>query len=163
MIDPDGNKLGVMSPQEALNLARERYELDLVEVAPNAKPPVCRIMDYGRWKYEQEQKLKKARKHQTQVVIKEIKLRPKIGKHDLDVKLRHIKEFLSKGNKVKVTMRFRGREIVHADLAANLLREVAQQVEEYGVVESAPRMDGRFMVMMLSPKKDTAGKTQEGS
>lgn len=163
VIDPDGNKLGVMSIQEALSLARERYELDLVEVAPNAKPPVCRIMDYGRWKYEQEQKLKKAKKHQTQVVIKEIKLRPKIGKHDLDVKLKHIREFLSKGNKVKVTLRFRGREIVHTDLAAKLLEEVAQQVEEFGTVESAPKMDGRFMVMMLAPKKEKSGKSQEGS
>ncbi|MCX7832143.1 MAG: translation initiation factor IF-3 [Actinobacteria bacterium] len=161
VIDPDGNKLGVMSINKALDLAQNEYGLDLVEVAPNAKPPVCRIMDYGRWRYEQEQKLKKAKKHQQSVVIKELKIRPKIGEHDLQVKLKHAKEFLSKGQKVKFTLRFRGREIVHQDLAAKLLERIASELSELSSVEAKPRLEGRFMVMMLAPRKDASKKQTE--
>ncbi len=145
-----------MSLKEALTLAQDEFGLDLVEVAPNAKPPVCRIMNYGRWKYEQEQKAKKARKHQQQTSIKEIKIRPKIGEHDLQVKVRHAAEFLEKGHKVKFTLRFRGREIVHQDLAKNLLERIAGMLSEFGNVESQPKMEGRLMLMMLSPKKEAA-------
>lgn len=162
VIDPDGNKLGVMSTKEAIDLAQNEYGLDLVEVAPNANPPVCRILDYGRWKYEQEQKLKKAKKHQQTVVIKELKIRPKIGEHDLQVKLKHAREFLGKGNKVKITLRFRGREIVHQDLAVKLLERIASELEEMAVVEAKPRLEGRFMVMMLAPRKE-ALKSRESS
>lgn len=147
-----------MSLKEALALAQNEFGLDLVEVAPNAKPPVCRIMNYGRWKYEQEQKAKKARKHQQQTSIKEIKIRPKIGEHDLQVKVRHAAEFLEKGHKVKFTLRFRGREIVHQDLAKNLLERIAGMLSEFGNVESQPKMEGRLMLMMLSPKKEAAKK-----
>lgn len=153
VIGPEGENLGVMKNKDALELARVKYNLDLVEVAPNANPPVCRIMDYGRWKYEQEQKLKKARKHQTQTVIKEVKMRPKIGAHDLEIKKRRIEEFLKKGAKVKVTLRFRGREIVHAELGEKLLKQLSEGVSDYGVVESQPKMDGRAMIMVLSPRK----------
>lgn len=161
VIDPDGKKLGVMSLDKALDLAQNEFGLDLVEVAPNAKPPVCRIMDYGRWRYEQEQKLKKAKKHQQLVVVKELKIRPKIGEHDLQVKLRHAKEFLSKGQKVKFTLRFRGREIVHHDLAAKLLERIASELSELSSVEVKPRLEGRFMVMLLAPRKDTLKKQVE--
>lgn len=154
VIDPDGNKVGVMSRQEALNLAQEDYDLDLVEVAPNASPPVCRIMDFGKWKYEQEQKMKKAKKHQSQIIVKEMKLRPKIGDHDFEVKRRRVEKFLKDGNKVKVSLRFRGREIVHKDIARNLLERLVDEVSDYGEVESKPKMDGRVMVMMLGPKKE---------
>jgi len=160
VIDPDGNKLGVMGIKEALDLAQNEYGLDLVEVAPNAQPPVCRIMDYGRWKYEQEQKLKKAKKHQQTIVIKELKIRPKIGEHDLQVKLKHAREFLQKGNKVKITLRFRGREIVHQDLALKLLERIASELSELAMVEAKPKLEGRFMVMMLAPKKE-AVKSKE--
>lgn len=158
VIDPDGQKLGVMDVKKALEIAQNEYGLDLVEVAPNAKPPVCRIMDYGRWKYEQEQKLKKAKKHQQQIVIKELKIRPKIGEHDLQVKLKHAREFLLKGQKVKFTLRFRGREIVHQDLALKLLERIAEELSEISVIEAKPRMEGRFLVMMLAPKKEAVKK-----
>lgn len=161
VIDPDGKKLGVMKLKEALDIAQNEYGLDLVEVAPNAKPPVCRIMNYGRWKYEQEQKLKKAKKHQQSIVIKEIKIRPKIGDHDLQVKLKHAREFLSEGNKVKITLRFRGREIVHQDLAVKLLSRIAESLADIATVESSPKMEGKLMVMMLSPKKEALKKQQE--
>lgn len=162
VIDPDGQKVGVMDIKSALNLAQNEYGLDLVEVAPNAKPPVCRIMDYGRWKYEQEQKLKKAKKHQKLIVIKELKIRPKIGEHDLQVKLKHAREFLQKGQKVKFTVRFRGREIVHQDLAVKLLERIAEELSELSTVEARPRMEGRFLVMMLSPKKEASVKQEQG-
>lgn len=153
VIGPEGENLGILKNKEALELARVKYNLDLVEVAPNANPPVCRVMDYGRWKYEQEQKLKKAKKHQTQTVIKEVKMRPKIGAHDLDIKKRRIEEFLQRGAKVKVTLRFRGREIVHSELGENLLRQLSEKVSDFGVVESHPKMDGRAMIMVIVPKK----------
>lgn len=162
VIDPDGQKVGVMDIKSALNLAQNEYGLDLVEVAPNAKPPVCKIMDYGRWKYEQEQKLKKAKKHQKLIVIKELKIRPKIGEHDLQVKLKHAREFLQKGQKVKFTVRFRGREIVHQDLAVKLLERIAEELSDLSTIEAKPRMEGRFLVMMLSPKKEAVAKQEQG-
>ncbi len=162
VISPDGERLGVLSINEALRLAQEEFELDLVEVAPNATPPVCRIMDYGRWRYEQEQKMKRARKAQTQIVVKEIKLRPKIDKHDLAVKQRKLDEFLRKGQKVKVLVRFRGREIVHPEIAERLLLDLKESVAELSNAESLPKMDGRTMVMMLAPlKKRESGKKAE--
>lgn len=150
-----------MPVKKALEIAMNEYGLDLVEVAPNATPPVCRIMDYGRWKYEQEQKLKKAKKHQQSVVIKELKIRPKIGEHDLQVKLKHAREFLEKGQKVKFTLRFRGREIVHQDLALKLLERIAEELSGLSIVEAKPRLEGRFMVMLLAPNKEAAKKREE--
>jgi translation initiation factor IF-3 len=125
--------------------------LDLVEVAPSAKPPVCRIMDYGKYKYEMEQKAKRARKHQTSIVIKEIKMRPKIEDHDFDVKKRHVERFLNGGAKVKVTIMFRGREMTHTDIGKSLLERLAEEIKDIGTIESKPKLDGRNMIMVLNP------------
>jgi len=127
--------------------------LDLVEVAPNADPPVCRIMDYGKFKYEQDMKAKKARKHQTRVEIKEIKFRPKIDEHDYQTKKRHVLRFLNAGAKVKVTIMFRGREMAHAERGLAILDRLAQEVEDLAMVESPPKLEGRNMLMMLQPLK----------
>ncbi len=136
--------------REALQIALD-HDLDLVEVAPQAKPPVCRIMDYGKFKYEQELKEKKARKHQTTTVIKEIKLRPKIEDHDFNVKKKHVIRFLESGAKVKVTIMFRGRELAHPDIGKKLLDRLADEVKDLGTVESVPKLDGRNMIMVLAP------------
>lgn len=141
-----------MSLQEALNYA-DRLNLDLVEVAPMASPPVCKIMDYGKYRYEQEQKAKEARKRQTTISIKEIKLRPKIDDHDFDTKKGHVERFLKKGDKVKLTIMFRGRELVHPHLGERLLRRMAEDLADIGEIESEPNLDGRNMVMMLAPKR----------
>ncbi len=138
--------------KDALQEAR-KYDLDLVEVAPNANPPVCKILDYGKYKYELEQKLKRARKHQSQIVVKEIKLRPKIDKHDFEVKKKHVRRFLENGHKVKLFVWFRGREIVHPDIGEGLLQKMAEEVSDLGTVETAPKMDGRRMIMVITPKK----------
>jgi len=136
-------------------MARD-LELDLVEVAANADPPVCKIMDFNRWKYEQDQKRKESRRKATQVVIKEMKFRPKIDGHDYETKMRHVERFLAEGNKVKLTIMFRGREMAHPELGLRILNRIADQVSEYAMVESAPRQDGRNMTMVLHPmKKDT--------
>jgi len=136
-------------------MARD-LELDLVEVAPSADPPVCKIMDFNRWKYEQDQKRKESRRKATQVVIKEMKFRPKIDGHDYETKMRHVERFLAEGNKVKLTIMFRGREMAHPELGLRILNRIADQVSEYAMVESAPRQDGRNMTMVLHPmKKDT--------
>lgn len=127
--------------------------MDLVEIAAKADPPVCRILDYGKYKYEQEQKAKAARKHQSTIVVKEIKLRPKIGKHDYETKKSHVERFLRKKDKVKVTIMFRGREVVHPGKGEELLRRLADDVAELGVIESQPNLDGRNMVMVLAPVK----------
>ncbi len=142
-----------MGLKEAL-LEAKKHGLDLVEVAPNANPPVCRILDYGKYKYELEQKLKKARKHQSQIVIKEIKLRPKIDRHDFEVKKKHVRRFLESGYKVKLFVWFRGREIVHPDIGENLLKKMAEEVNDLGTVETQPKMDGRRMIMVITPRKD---------
>ncbi len=152
LIAEDGEKLGVRPLPQALQLAREA-ELDLVEVAPNASPPVCRIMDYRRWQYEQQQRRKESRKKATNVVIKEMKFRPKIDIHDYTTKMKHVQKFLSEGHKVKLTIMFRGREMAHPELGRKILDRVAVDVEELAIVESAPRQDGRNMTMVLHPHK----------
>ena len=152
LIAEDGEKLGVRPLPQALQLAREA-ELDLVEVAPNASPPVCRIMDYRRWQYEQQQRRKESRKKATNVVIKEMKFRPKIDIHDYTTKMKHVQKFLSEGHKVKLTIMFRGREMAHPELGRKILDRVAVDVEELAIVESAPRQDGRNMTMVLHPLK----------
>jgi len=146
----DGTQLGVLPTRDALTKARE-LNLDLVEVSPTSRPPVCRIMDFGKYKYEQAKKAKVARKRQHQVVVKEIKMRPKIETHDYDFKKRHIEEFLSHGDKVKVTLMFRGREMAHTDLGRNLLDQLATELAELGKVEAPPRQEGRNMVLLLTP------------
>lgn len=151
LIDPDGEQLGVVPFMEALKTA-ESHGLDLVEVAPNVSPPVCRIMDYGRYKYQQSKKLQEAKKKQSIFQVKEIKFRPRTGEHDLQVKLRHIRRFLDDHDKVKVTIIFRGRELAHKGLGAALLRRVVEETSEDAVVEMEPRIEGRIMVMVLAPK-----------
>jgi translation initiation factor IF-3 len=152
VIDDEGNKLGEFLTEDALALARERG-LDLVEVAPTARPPVCRITDFGKLKYEKKKRDAQTRRNQSVVEIKEIKLRPKTDDHDLGVKERAIRGFLDEGDKVKVTVRFRGREMAHKDIGEDQCRVMADRLTDVAVVEQAPRMDGRQMVMMLAPKR----------
>jgi translation initiation factor IF-3 len=152
LIGPDGEQVGIVSVPEALDYA-DRLNLDLVEVAPMATPPVCKVMDFGKYRYEQEQKAKEARKHQTTISIKEIKLRPKIDDHDFDTKKGHVERFLKKGDKVKLTIMFRGRELVHPHLGERLLRRMAEDLADIGEIESEPNLDGRNMIMMLAPKR----------
>jgi len=140
-----------MSPQQALQTAMS-LGLDLVEVAPDANPPVCRIMDYGKYRYEQSKKEKDAKKKQSIIQVKEIKMRPKTDEHDLEFKTRHIERFLKEGNKAKVTMIFRGRELMHPDLGKRLLDKLAHDLKETAVIEQMPRLEGKNMVMILAPK-----------
>lgn len=142
--------MGIKTTEEALKIAYDAG-LDLVEVAPQADPPVCRIMDYGKYKYEQTQKAKRARKHAATLIIKEMKLRPKIDNHDFEVKKKHIVRFLEDGAKVKVTIMFRGREMAHTELGRKLLERIAEEVGELGKVEALPKLDGRNMIMVLAP------------
>ncbi|MDM8516049.1 translation initiation factor IF-3 [Desulfobacterales bacterium HSG16] len=151
VIDPDGNQLGVVPTHRALATAGD-FGLDLVEVSPNATPPVCKIVDYGRYKYEQTKKQQEARKKQSTFQVKEIKLRPKTGEHDLMVKLGHIKKFLGKRDKVKVTVMFRGREITLSQAGRGLLEQIAKETSEIAVVEQHPKFEGRTMMMILAPK-----------
>jgi len=150
LIDDDGTKLGEFMTEDALQRARDKG-LDLVEVAPNAKPPVCKILDYGKLKYDKKKRESAARKRQSQVQLKEIKVRPKTDDHDMGVKVRNAAKFLKEGNKVKVTVRFRGREHAHHDIGAEQCRRVADAVKELGVIEMPPRMEGRQMTMILAP------------
>jgi translation initiation factor IF-3 len=152
VISTDGQQLGVMSLPEALNLAREA-ELDLVLIAPMANPPVAKIMDYGKWRYEEAQKAKESRRKSTNISIKEMKYRPKIGQGDFDTKTRRIAEFLGEGHKVKVTIMFRGREVFHPELGMRILDHVAENVANVGKVEAAAKLDGRNMTMVLAPEK----------
>lgn len=152
LIDQDGTQIGIVSLDEALDRAAEA-DLDLVELDPNAKPPVCRIMDYGKHRFEQAKRMQAARKKQKQIQVKEVKFRPGTDEGDYQVKLRNLKRFLEEGDKAKVTLRFRGREMAHQDLGMKLLNRVEADLEELGVVDQRPRMEGRQMVMMLSPKK----------
>ncbi len=152
LVDADGKQLGIVSRDEALAMAREQG-LDLVEVAPQADPPVCRIMDYGQFLYQQAKKLKEARKKQTTVEVKEIKVRPKTDVHDLETKIRHIKRFLGDRNKVKIRVFFRGREITKPELGREVLKKILEAVEDEAQVEMQPRMEGRQMIMILAPKK----------
>ncbi len=156
LVDSDGSQVGIKTRDEALDYAHSK-DLDLVEVAPNADPPVCRIMDYGKYRYEQEQKAKTARKHQSQINVKEIKLRPKIGNHDYETKKGHVVRFLNQKAKVKVTIMFRGREQTHPERGRDLLMRLAEDVKELGHIESPPLQDGRNMVMVLAPTK-TVGR-----
>jgi translation initiation factor IF-3 len=137
---------------EALAMAAEK-ELDLVEVSPTAVPPVCRIMDFGKFKYQQSKKLQEAKKKQVQVQLKEVKLRPKTDDHDLDFKVKHVKRFLEEGNKAKITMVFRGREITHTNLGLEILEKIAEELMEVAVIEVRPKMEGRSMYMIVAPKK----------
>ena len=151
MIDPDGNQLGVIPTQEALKAAMD-FGLDLVEVSPNANPPVCKIMDYGKYKYELTKKQQEAKKKQSTFQLKEIKIRPKTGDHDLQVKIGHIRKFLGKKDKVRVTVVFRGREITLSDRGRELLGQVAETVSDISAVEQFPKFEGRAMIMVLAPK-----------
>ena len=149
---PEGDQIGVMTSRDALARAEE-FGLDLVEIAPQADPPVCRIMDWGKFKFETSKKAQAARKKQKQIQIKEIKFRPGTEDHDFDVKMRNLKRFIEEGNKVKLTLRFRGREMAHQELGRDLLKRVEGEMAEETTVEQFPRMEGRQMVMMLAPKK----------
>ena len=151
LIGVDGSQLGVVSLAEALARASEE-KLDLVEVAPKATPPVCRIMDYGKYKYQQSKKSQEARKRQSVTQVKEVKIRPKTEEHDYQFKLRHIKRFLSEKNKAKVTIMFRGREITYSDLGLKMLERIVTETEELAVVEQQPKLEGRNMVMVLAPR-----------
>jgi translation initiation factor IF-3 len=159
LIDEDGSQLGIKATPEAVRYAQDK-ELDLVEVAAQADPPVARVMDYGKYRYEQEQKAKLARKHQVSVNVKEIKFRPKIGIHDYNTKKGHVQRFLNQRAKVKVTIMFRGRETTHPERGRDLLLRLAEDVKEIGQVESPPLLDGRNMVMVLGPTKN-AGVTRD--
>lgn len=150
VIDDEGNRLGAMPIQQALDLARER-ELDLVEVAPTAVPPVCRLLDYGKFKYEQAKKERETRKTQHSSVLREIRMRPKIDSHDLQMKARNAEKFLKSGDKVKVTVMFRGREMVHPEIGRAILEQVAEQLKDVSVVERPPNMEGRFLSTILAP------------
>ncbi len=150
LIDETGQQVGIMKASEALRQAQER-DLDLVEVAGEAKPPVCRILDYSKYKYEQNQKQKAARKHQTQINVREIKFRPKIAQHDYDTKKGHVVRFLKARDKVKVTIMFRGREMAHPERGEMILNRLAEDLGELAVIEQRPQQDGRNMTMMLAP------------
>ncbi len=151
VIDPDGNQIGIIPTYKAIAVAND-FGLDLVEISPNASPPVCKIMDYGRYKYERTKKKQEAKKRQTTFQLKEIKVRPKTGEHDLNTKINHIKKFITRKDKVKVTVIFRGREITLTQLGRQLLEKIVQETEEIALVEQPPKFEGRTMVMVLAPK-----------
>ncbi|HYT38088.1 MAG TPA: translation initiation factor IF-3 [Acidimicrobiia bacterium] len=158
LVGADGEQIGVKPLPEALHIARE-HDLDLVEVAPNANPPVCKIMDFGKFKYEQDVRRKESRRKTTNVVIKEMKFRPKIDEHDYTTKTKHVERFLNEGSKVKITIMFRGREMAHPELGKKILDRIAEQVKDVGNVEAAPRVDGRNMLMVLAPVKKQEPKS----
>jgi translation initiation factor IF-3 len=162
LVGEDGKQIGVVKTSEALEYAQER-DLDLVEVAPDARPPVCRVLDYSKYKYEQAQKQKAARKHQQQITIREIKFRPKIAQNDYDTKKGHVRRFLVGRDRVKVTIMFRGREVTHPERGTALLDKLAGELAEVGVVEQTPLQDGRNMTMMLGPSKAVLAGEVEGS
>ena len=150
LIDEDGNQIGIVASRQAMEIADERG-LDLVEISPNSKPPVCKIMDFGKYKYQLEISEKLKKKKQSHIVVKEIKLRPKIDKNDLNTKRRQMEKFLKHGNKVKVTVMFRGREIVHKQIAMDILDGLLEDLKEVAVVELRPKLDGYNMIMVLAP------------
>ena len=152
LISSTGEQLGIVSTRQAMSMAEEE-DVDLVEISPNATPPVCKLMDFGKFKYEQSKKRDEAKKKQKQVQIKEIKFRPGTDDGDYNIKMRNIQRFLSDGDKVKITLRFRGREMAHQQLGAQLLKRVQEDLVEVGAVEQFPKMEGRQMVMMVAPKK----------
>ena len=151
LIDDEGNQKGIVPTLEALKMAKER-ELDLVEVAPTANPPVCKILDFGKYRFEQEKKLRDSKKNQKVLKLKEIRMQPKIGSGDLDTKAKHVQEFLDAGDKVKVTIRFRGRELAHTELGYDVLKEVTNRLTSAYVIEKPAAMEGKFMSMTLSAK-----------
>lgn len=151
-MDSTGQQLGIMDTKEALNLASQQG-LDLVEVAPQADPPVCKIMDYGKYVYQQKKKQQEAKKKQVQIQLKEVKLRPKTDEHDLNTKMNHIRRFLSKGDKCKVTINFRGREVIHKEQGEEVLNFIISSLEDVAKVEQAPKFEGRNMFAILAPKK----------
>ena len=152
LIDDEGNQQGIVSTLEALKMAKER-DLDLVEVSPNASPPVCKILNFGKYRFEQEKKLRDSKKNQKVLKLKEIRMQPKIGSGDLDTKAKHVQEFLDEGDKVKVTIRFKGRELAHTELGFDVLKEIEKRLKEGSyVIEKAAAMDGRFMSMTLASK-----------
>jgi translation initiation factor IF-3 len=157
LIDENGQQVGIMRTQEALRYAQDR-DLDLVEVAPDAKPPVCRVLDYSKYKYEQNQKQKAARKHQQQINVREIKFRPKIAQHDYDTKKGHVERFLKGRDKVKVTIMFRGREMAHPERGEMILNRLAEDLGDLAVVEQRPQQDGRNMTMMLAPQRASSSE-----
>lgn len=157
LIGPDGENVGVVSVREAQQVARDSG-LDLVEVAPNADPPVCRVMDYGKFIYEKAKKEREARKSQVKIDVKEIRLRPKTNEHHRDLKVRDARRWLEEGKKVKVRIRFRGREITYPEIALNDLKEIAQDLSDLAVVEQAPALEGRTMLMVLAPSKTAKKK-----
>uniref|UniRef100_UPI0038B5523F translation initiation factor IF-3 n=1 Tax=Spiribacter insolitus TaxID=3122417 RepID=UPI0038B5523F len=152
LIDENGEQVGIVETPEAVQRA-QTVNLDLVELDPNADPPVCRVMDFGKWKFEQSKKQQAAKKKQKQIQVKEVKFRPGTDVGDYDVKLRNLKKFLEDGDKVKVTLRFRGREMAHQELGAELLERVEKDLEDHATVDQRPRMEGRLMVMTMSPRK----------
>jgi translation initiation factor IF-3 len=162
VIDDEGNQVGMMKTPDAVKFAQER-DLDLVEVAPEAKPPVCRVLDYSKYKYEQAQKLKQARKHQQQITIREIKFRPKIAQHDYDTKKHHVERFLRHKDKVKITIMFRGREVTHPERGVAILDRLAEELAALCIVEQRPTQDGRNMTMMLGPSKAVLAGKADGA
>ena len=152
MIDEDGTQLGIMSSSDAMKIAIEK-DLDLVKIAPTSNPPVCKVMDYGKYRYEQAKRLKEVRRHQHVVEIKEIRMSPSIGINDFNTKLRNGLKFLKEGDRLKVTVRFRGREMAHTDIGERLLVKFAEQCSEFGNVDKNPKLDGRHMSMFLTPKQ----------
>lgn len=160
LIDEEGNQVGVIPTREALEMARDRG-LDLVEVAPNASPPVCRLMDYGKYRFEQSKKERDSRKNQHVSKLKEVRIEPKIGEHDLETKGRAAERFLKSGDKVKINVLFRGRSITHPELGRELLDKLAAQLEDSGVIEQAPRMEGRNMTMTMAPIRQKGDSSQK--
>jgi translation initiation factor IF-3 len=152
LIDQDGENAGVVTPATAMEMAEE-VGLDLVEISPGANPPVCKIMDFGKYKYEQQKKAAEAKKKQKIIEIKEVKFRPNIDTHDYDVKMRSVTKFLGEGDKVKVTLRFRGREMAHQERGRELLTKIAGDIEEIGKIEAMPKMEGRQMIMVVAPQR----------
>jgi len=152
MIDEDGTQLGIMSSEDAMKVAIEK-DLDLVKIAPTSNPPVCRIMDYGKYKYEQAKRVKEVKRHQHVVEVKEIRMSPSIGINDFNVKLKNGLKFLKEGDRLKVTVRFRGREMAHTDIGEKLLTKFADECAEFGNVDKNPKLDGRHMSMYLTPKQ----------
>lgn len=157
MIGSDGQQIGILETPDALRIAREEG-LDLVEISPKAVPPVCKIMDYGRFKYETAKKEREERSKRTVIEVKEMKFRPKTDEHDFDFKVKHIREFLGEGNKTKLVIQFRGREIVHPEVGQNVLRRVVEAVSDVGMVEQPPMMEGRRMLMIIGPRPQGAPK-----
>lgn len=162
VIGPDGGQLGVMETRKALELAHQ-HGLDLAEISPNSKPPVCKILDYGKFKYEQKKKAKAAKKNQVVTTLKEIQFRPQTDSHDVEFKVKHILRFLSEGNKVKVSVRFRGREAMHADLGQALLKQIVDMVGQSGMVETPPKMEGKILSMIFAPSGKVVKKQGKSS